>query len=145
MGSRTWLEDPALTPETEPVLAAHRERVTWDAPIHTVADVEGLPFPPRTLNVKPSRSGSIRGLFALYDYCAEQGIGLYGGGQFELGPGRGQIQYLASLFHPEARTTSPPAPTTSPSRRLGSRGAHSSPRRTRSASAGVADYIVSNV
>ena len=26
---------------------------------------------------------------------------LYGGGQFELGPGRGQIQYLASLFHPD--------------------------------------------
>ena len=24
---------------------------------------------------------------------------MYGGGQFELGPGRGQIQYLASLFH----------------------------------------------
>ena len=23
---------------------------------------------------------------------------VYGGGQFELGPGRGQIQYLASLF-----------------------------------------------
>ena len=28
------------------------------------------------------------------------GIGLYGGGQFELGPGRGHIQLLASLFHP---------------------------------------------
>ncbi len=26
---------------------------------------------------------------------------MYGGGQFELGPGRGQIQYLASLFHPD--------------------------------------------
>ena len=25
----------------------------------------------------------------------------YGGGQWELGPGRGQIQYLASLFHPD--------------------------------------------
>ena len=24
---------------------------------------------------------------------------MYGGGQFELGVGRGQIQYLASLFH----------------------------------------------
>ncbi len=36
-----------------------------------------------------------------YDYCAERGIGNYGGGQFELGPGRGQIQYLASLFHPD--------------------------------------------
>ena len=27
---------------------------------------------------------------------------VYGGGQFELGPGRGQIQYLASLFHPDS-------------------------------------------
>jgi hypothetical protein len=96
-----WLEDPALTPETEPVLAPHRDRITWDAPIHTVADVEALPFPPRTLNVKPSRSGSIRDLFELYDHCAEHGIGLYGGGQFELGPGRGQIQHLASIFHPD--------------------------------------------
>jgi hypothetical protein len=26
---------------------------------------------------------------------------MYGGGQFELGPGRGQIQYLASLYHPD--------------------------------------------
>ena len=26
---------------------------------------------------------------------------MYGGGQFELGPGRGQAQYLACLFHPD--------------------------------------------
>jgi hypothetical protein len=26
---------------------------------------------------------------------------MYGGGQFELGPGRGQIQLLASIFHPD--------------------------------------------
>ena len=26
---------------------------------------------------------------------------MYGGGQFEIGPGRGQIQYLASVFHPD--------------------------------------------
>ena len=95
-----WIEDPALTDETEPVLAPHRERITWDAPIHSVADVEGLPFPPRTLNVKPSRFGTLERLFDFYDHCAERGIGLYGGGQFELGPGRGQVQYLASLFCP---------------------------------------------
>ena len=29
-------------------------------------------------------------------------IHLRGGGQFELGAGRGHIQYLASLFHPDA-------------------------------------------
>jgi hypothetical protein len=97
-----WVEDPALTDETEPVLEPYRDRITWDAPIHSVADVVSLPFQPRTLNVKPSRFGPVRELFAFYDHCAEQGTGLYGGGQFELGPGRGQVQYLASLFCPDA-------------------------------------------
>ena len=53
------------------------------------------------VNIKPSRFGEVRKLFDAYDYCEEHGIGAYGGGQFELGPGRGQIQYLASLFHPD--------------------------------------------
>jgi hypothetical protein len=97
-----WLEDPALTEETDAVLLEHRGRVTWDAPIHSVADIEGLPFPPRTINIKPSRFGSIARLFAAYDYCSAKGIGMYGGGQFELGVGRGHVQYLASVFHPDA-------------------------------------------
>ena len=96
-----WLEDPALTAETEPVLEPHRDRVTWDAVIHSVEDIETLPWPPRTVNVKPSRFGSVERLFAAYDYCEAHGIGAYGGGQWELGPGRGQIQLLASLFHPD--------------------------------------------
>jgi len=97
-----WIEDPELTAETEPILAPHRDRITWDAPIHAVADIEALPFAPKTINIKPSRFGSIEELFATYDYLAERAIGAYGGGQFELGMGRGQIQYLASLFHPDA-------------------------------------------
>lgn len=97
-----WIEDPALTPETDPVLAPHRDRITWDAPIHSIADIEALPFPPRTINIKPSRFGSTRALFDTYDYLAAESIGAYGGGQFELGAGRGQIQYLASLFHADA-------------------------------------------
>ncbi|HWB23751.1 MAG TPA: hypothetical protein VG652_12800 [Gaiellaceae bacterium] len=96
-----WIEDPGLTPETDPVLEPHRDRITWDAPIHSWADVEALPFPPRCLNSKPSRFGSITRLFEFYDRCGELGIELYGGGQWELGPGRGQIQLLASLFHPD--------------------------------------------
>ena len=104
-----WIEDPALTAETEPVLAPHRERITWDAPIHSVADIDELPFPPRTINIKPSRFGSLRRLFDAYDYCAARGIGMYGGGQFELGVGRGQIQYLASLFHPDTPNDVAPA------------------------------------
>jgi hypothetical protein len=94
-----WIEDPALTPETDSVLRPHRDRITWDAPIHSVDDVLALPFAPRMLNVKPSRFGSVRRLFDFYDWCAANGVGNYGGGQFELGPGRSQIQYLASLFH----------------------------------------------
>jgi hypothetical protein len=97
-----WIEDPRLTPETDEVLRPHRDRVTWDAVIHSVADIEALPFPPRMVNVKPSRLGPLRGLLAAYDFCSERGIGMYGGGQFELGPGRGQIQLLASVFHPDA-------------------------------------------
>jgi L-alanine-DL-glutamate epimerase-like enolase superfamily enzyme len=97
-----WIEDPALTPETDAVLAADRERFSWDATIHSIADIEALPYPPRMVNVKPSRLGGLRNLLDAYDYCAERGIGNYGGGQFELGVGRGQNQYLASLFHADA-------------------------------------------
>jgi L-alanine-DL-glutamate epimerase-like enolase superfamily enzyme len=96
-----WIEDPALTDETGPVLADHHDRITWDAPIHGVGDIRDRPFPPRMVNIKPSRLGGLRSLLDAYDYCAAEGIGCYGGGQFELGPGRGQIQYLASIFHPD--------------------------------------------
>lgn len=95
-----WLEDPDLSePAAAKVLEPHRDRITWDAPLHSVADVEALPFPPRAINSKPSRFGTLQGLMAVYDWCAERGVRIYGGGQGELGPGRGQIQYLASLFH----------------------------------------------
>jgi hypothetical protein len=99
---QAWIEDPALTPETDRVLAAHRERFSWDAPIHSIEDIVSLPYPPRMVNIKPSRLGGVRSLLDAYDFCAERGIGTYGGGQFELGVGRGQNQYLASLFHPQA-------------------------------------------
>jgi hypothetical protein len=62
------------------------------------------------LNVKPSRLGSLRELLDLYDYCSEEGIGNYGGGQTELGVGRGQIEYLAALFHADAPNDVAPAP-----------------------------------
>ncbi len=97
-----WIEDPKLTPETDALLAEHRGRFSWDAPIHSIEDIEALPYPPRMVNIKPSRLGGLRTLLDAYDYCAARGIGNYGGGQFELGVGREQIQYLASLFHADA-------------------------------------------
>jgi hypothetical protein len=96
-----WIEDPGFTPETGPVLAAHLGRVSWDEPIHAIEDLETLPTLPGALNIKPSRFGSLGELFAAYDYCESTGTVAYGGGMFELGPGRGQLQYLASLFHPD--------------------------------------------
>ncbi len=60
------------------------------------------------VNVKPSRIGGLRDLFATYDHCREHGIGAYGGGQWELGVGRGQIQALASLFHPDTPNDTAP-------------------------------------
>jgi len=99
--SKAWIEDPDLrSEEAREALEPHRDRITWDAVIHSVDDVEALPFPPKGLNVKPSRFGSVKALLDTYDYCVEKGIVVYGGGQFELGPGRGQIQYLASVFSP---------------------------------------------
>ena len=60
-----YLEDPDLNDETRPVLEPHAERVTWDAPLHSVADIEALEWPPRAINSKPSRFGSLRELSAV--------------------------------------------------------------------------------
>ena len=64
---------------------------------------------PRTVNLKPSRFGSVKSLFEGYEFCEQRGMGAYGGGQYELGVGRGQIQYLAALFHPDAPNDIAPA------------------------------------
>jgi hypothetical protein len=95
------VEDPALVSGTEAVVEAHSERVSWDLPITGVEAVESLPFPPQWLNVKPSRFGTVESLFETLAYARDHDISLYGGGQFELDVGRGQIQALASLFYPD--------------------------------------------
>ncbi len=98
-----WLEDPDLSvPETAAALADEHERITWDASIHSIDDIEALPFKPRMVNLKPSRLGTLARLLEVYDYCDRHDIGAYGGGQSELSVGRGQAQYLASLFHADA-------------------------------------------
>ena len=94
------IEDPALTDETQDALQGSEERLSWDAPIHSVADIEARD--PRYVNIKPSRFGSVERLFDALDHCEARGITMYGGGQFELGVGRRQIQALASLFYPDS-------------------------------------------
>ena len=105
-----WLEDPDLDEEpAREALRPFEDRITWDAPIHSIDDILAAPVLPRTVNLKPSRFGSVRALFDAYDFCAERGMGAYGGGQYELGPGRGQIQYLAALFHADEPNDLAPA------------------------------------
>ena len=86
--------------------------------------------------MKPSRFGGLRRLTTCYDYLAERGIGAYGGGQFELGPGRGQIQYLASLFHPDTPNDVAPGGYNLPDPSRACRRARSSLSRARRAFAG---------
>lgn len=109
-----YLEDPDLTDETREVLAPHHARLTFDAPLHSLADIREL-APERAINSKPSRWGSLSELFAVYEHCDAEGLAVYGGGQGELGLGRGQIQYLASLYHPDTPNDVAPAGYNDPS------------------------------
>src|SRR4051794_25641788 len=98
-----WLEDPDLDDEDAfKALAPFQDRITWDAPIHSVEDILARKVIPRTVNLKPSQFGSLKALFEAYEFCEQRGMGAYGGGQYELGVGRGHVQLLAALFHPHA-------------------------------------------
>jgi hypothetical protein len=103
------LEDPAWTDETAPVLDDHRERVSWDYPITSVESVRDLPFEPAVLNIKPSRFGSVEALLDTIEFCDENAIRMYGGGQFELATGRRQLHLLASLFSPDSHNDVAPS------------------------------------
>src|SRR5918995_5084590 len=64
-----WLEDPDLeTEEAQAALEPFNDRITWDAPIHSVDDILAMPVLPKTVNLKPSRFGSLRALFEGYDF-----------------------------------------------------------------------------
>jgi hypothetical protein len=91
-----WLEDGLRE-----ALAGAEERLSFDAPVHSLDDLDGLPLEPRWLNIKPSRFGTVHELLDTIEACEERGISMYGGGQYELGPGRLHIQRLASIFYPD--------------------------------------------
>jgi L-alanine-DL-glutamate epimerase-like enolase superfamily enzyme len=97
-----YLEDPHDLPEIAQRLGSHVERVSYDSPIRSAEDIGATPLPARVVNVKPSRIGSLPQLFAVYARCAREQRPMYGGGMGELGVGRGQIELLAALFHPDA-------------------------------------------
>ncbi len=118
-GDRANVESAlALYPDAlleDPPVVVPGARVSWDIRITSAGEVLRLPERPSAINVKPARLGSLAALADLYDLCTAEGIAMYGGGQHELGPGRAQIQLLASLFHPRAPNDVAPAGYNEPS------------------------------
>src|SRR5215207_7966437 len=51
------LEDAHGLPEVTELLASESHRISYDAPIHSVQDIETTPLTPRALNIKPCRVG----------------------------------------------------------------------------------------
>jgi len=96
------IEDPEVNDETRQLFDGHEDRVSWDYPIRSLGTVEELPWEPDWLNIKPSRFGSVKSLFDCIEYCFENEINMYGGGQFELSVGREHLHALASLFYPKS-------------------------------------------
>jgi hypothetical protein len=96
-----YLEDPHDRPEIAQRLGDHLDRVSYDSPIRSAGDIGATPLDARVVNVKPSRIGSLRALLEVYARCAREDRPMYGGGMGELGVGRGQIELLAALFHPD--------------------------------------------
>jgi L-alanine-DL-glutamate epimerase-like enolase superfamily enzyme len=95
------LEDPGDIPEVIELLQPQRARVSYDAPVTTATALDETAIRCGAVNVKPSRIGGLEELFRVYARCRADGLLMYGGGMGELGVARGQIQLLASLFHPD--------------------------------------------
>jgi hypothetical protein len=102
------LEDAHDLPEVTDMLQSQTDRISYDAPIHTARNLDTTPLPPRAVNIKPCRVGDLRSLLEVYEKVAERGLIVYGGGMGELDVGRGQIQLLASLFHPDGPNDTAP-------------------------------------
>jgi hypothetical protein len=103
------LEDAHDLPEVAALLASEGHRISYDAPIHTVENLDTTPLTPVAVNIKPCRVGDLRSLLAVYAETQARGLITYGGGMGELGVARGQIQLLASLFHPDGPNDTAPS------------------------------------
>ncbi len=134
---QAWIEDPALTPETDAVLAGHRERFSWDANIHSIADIESLPYRPGMVNIKPSRLGGLETSWRPTTTAPNAGSATTGVGSSS----SASAAVRTNTWHPfstRMRPTTWPRPaSTSRSRRRGWKAARWRPRRRRWASAGA--------
>ncbi len=102
------IEDPPLGDPMAPFVREHAGRISFDAPVHSLDDLLRLPVT-GWCNIKPSRFATVEGLLECVEHCERNGIRMYGGGQFEIGPGRPQIQTVAAAFYPDGPNDVAPA------------------------------------
>ena len=121
-----WVEDPNVNDETRPILEPHAARITWDAPIHSVDGHRALSLAPRRSTSSRRASAPSSGS-STPTTTAPRASSPTAKASGSSRPGRGQIQYLAALFHPDTRTTSRRAATTRPEPQPGYRTARSLP------------------
>jgi len=93
------IEDPL--PSAGPWSRTLRERLSFDGPLRTAADLAQLPARPAAVNIKPARMGGVLEALACIDGCTAQGIAVYMGGMFEADVGRTQLCELAALLCPD--------------------------------------------
>ena len=103
------LEDAHDLPEVAALLAGEGHRISYDAPIHSVADIDAAAAGAARAEHQavPGRRPALAA--RVYDECAARGLLMYGGGMGELDVGRDQIQLLASLFHPDGPNDTAPS------------------------------------
>ena len=113
-----WLEDPDLSdPAARAALCSQRHRVTWDAPIHRAGDIAAQPWAARTVNVKPSRFGTLRALFDTYDHCAAPAASVSTvAGSTNWGRDAARLNTWRRCFTPTRPTTSRPPGSMTPYR-----------------------------
>jgi L-alanine-DL-glutamate epimerase-like enolase superfamily enzyme len=93
------IEDPLPGPAVwSPSLTA---RLSFDAPLTAASELPMLPARPAFVNLKPARMGGVLEAVACAERCADEGIGIYVGGMFEVGIGRAQLRMLAAVLSPE--------------------------------------------
>jgi hypothetical protein len=100
--------------------AGLRARASFDGPILTAGHVTALPLVPAAISVKPARMGGFFEALRAIAACRRARISTYVGGMFEVGPGRSQVQVLASLFSPGAWNDVAPIPAALDAARLAS-------------------------
>lgn len=89
------LEDPAAE-----AIVALAPWISLDATITSVAALETL-RPTGAVNLKVPRLGGVFETLAAVAWCERQGLPMYLGGMWEVGPGRHLSHVLAGLFSPE--------------------------------------------